>query len=408
MLSNNLIQQAYDFLNNVISSSKEEGISEGKTTGYNEGKAAGYNEGKTAGYTEGKTAGYSEGKTAGYAEGKAAGYNEGFSAGTAIGNNAGYNEGKTDGYAEGKTAGIAEGKVAGYAEGKAAGIIEGKEIGIAEGFNDGYNKGYAEGFENGKNEQQVTPVIPDPSVNPEPIEVDPDTPVTPEPEPVEPEPEVPATYNAEKLKTDLLALKELKAKSCVFAIADVTGKLYYDKTEYTEAGKPEVLGIAYTDGEKFLCMHPKKLASHIFGGAGIKFNSKVYTTTKQWRNSANNIIPAFDDYTGVSNTEGIIEGCDDSVAAICKQVIFANGQSGYMPAQAEMRVFCKYFSRVDELLGIIGGDKLKIQSGAQLLWSSTCADAKYAWCVRYMTDGDAQPMKKLKSEKAPCRVYMKI
>ena len=144
-----------------------------------------------------------------------------------------------------------------------------------------------------------------------------------------------------------------------------------------------MLGIGYTDGAHHLCMHPKKVGRAAFGGNGVNFGSKVHTTKRQWpKDTTARENAAWDDYSGISNTEGIKSACTDSIAARCKD---------YMPACAELRVYCKHFTEVDALLKAVDGDVLKVQNGAYLLWSSTCRDAGNAWCVRYMNEGDAQP-----------------
>ena len=130
-------------------------------------------------------------------------------------------------------------------------------------------------------------------------------------------------------------------------------------------------------------MSPKKVGAAAFGGSGINFGKKVHTTKRQWaKDTTATENAAWDDYSGESNTLGIREGCDGSIAAKCME---------YMPACAELRVYCKYFKQVDALLKAVGGDVLKVQNGAYLLWSSTCRDANNAWCVRFMNEGDAQP-----------------
>jgi len=352
MISEKLKQEALDFLKGVIA----ETDSEGKAIGYNSGYTKGYSIGLAEGQVNGFNSGYTKGYSNGISEGKSSGY--------------------TNGYNSGYTVGIAEGKTVGYNSGK------------TEGYNVGYNSGYTKGYDVGYKEGQA--------------QADPTEPDVPEPEPITPPVE---EYNSEKA---IANLKALKVGSYVFAIMDKFGNAYATVDDWKNAGSKEVLGIAYCSSSRQMCMGIKKLASSVFGGYGINFNSKVYTTTKQWHNTSTSEVAAFDDYTGVSNTEGIIEGCNDSLAAKCRDVVFANGKNGYMPACAELRTFCKFFSQVDKLLEGVGGDKLKTISGAQALHSSTCKNKSYVWTVRYYKDGDAQPQANLKTNKLSTRVFVEL
>lgn len=210
-------------------------------------------------------------------------------------------------------------------------------------------------------------------------------------------------YSRDKAVAELLAIKG--SKSCAFGIVDTKGNVYADVSEWILDSKPNVLGIGYTDGIHHLCMLPKKIASSPLGGSGAV---DAYTTKKQWRNSSTKDVAAFDDYEGVSNTFGHLNASDNTIAAKCYEVVAANGNRGYLPACAEQRVYCKYYKTVDALLTAIGGDALKTQNGAQLLWSSTCRDNTHAWAVRYMAEGDAQPQYNAKTKSLPCRVFVEL
>lgn len=210
-------------------------------------------------------------------------------------------------------------------------------------------------------------------------------------------------FSTEAARSNLTALRG--GGDHVVAIMDTDGLVYAYADAWRISGK-EALGIAYQDADCTLLMHPKRIEASAFGGDGISFGDKVSTLTAQWRTQSK--VSAFDDLTGVSNTEGIVEKCPDSLAARCAAVEFANGQKGYMPASGEMRLMCKYLTSVDTLLEAIGGDKLKTQNGAQLLYTSTCRNASTVWCVRYSKDGDAQPSYRDKSVKCPTRVFLKL
>lgn len=230
-----------------------------------------------------------------------------------------------------------------------------------------YDLGLYEGYNKHKSEVEASGDV---------TPTDPDTPIdVPSNDPVN------EGYSREKVVEELLAIKG--SKSCAFGIVDVMGNVYANEDEWVLDGKPQVLGIGYTDGKHHLCMSPKKVGAAVFGGNGVNFGKKVHTTKRQWhKDTTATENAAWDDYSGESNTLGIREGCDGSIAAKCME---------YMPACAELRVYCKYFKEVDVLLKAVGGDVLKVQNGAYLLWSSTCRDANNAWCVRFMNEGDAQP-----------------
>lgn len=224
--------------------------------------------------------------------------------------------------------------------------------------------------------------------------------VTPEPAPVDEPTNDPVNegYSREKVIEELLAIKGNNGYA--FGIVDTLGNVHADEAEWILNGRPQVLGIGYTDGKHHLCMHPKKVSAAAFGGYGVNFGKKVHTTARQWhKDTTSTENAAWDDYSGESNTEGIKELCPDSIAAKCHE---------YMPSCAELRVYCKYFPEVDVLLKAVGGDVLKVQNGAYLLWSSTCRDSKNAWTVRYMSKGDAQPAYRAKTSILFTRQFIKL
>lgn len=355
MISEQLKSDAIAFLNGVIAESNTDGKTEGLSIGYESGYTAGYNKG------------VSQGKTSGYTSG--------------------YTVGKTEGYNSGYTVGVESGKTIGYNNGYAVGVESGKTI----GYNSGYTIGYEEGINQSHPDTPVEPSGDTPSSGdtPTPSGDTPSSGDTPQ-----------DGYSTEKAVANLDALKG--EKSYVFAILDDNANAYGTVADWQNAGSPTVLGIGFASGSTHLCMHIKKLSSRAFGGDGIKFNTKkVFTSTDQWKTVYTNM-------TGVANTDGIIAECNDSCAAACKNVVFANGKNGYMPAQGEIRIICKYFAKADELLVGVGGDKLKTQNGAQVLWSSTCRDANTAWSVRFMSEGDSQPKYYTKTSKLACRVFVEL
>lgn len=248
-----------------------------------------------------------------------------------------------------------------------------------------YDLGLYEGYNKHKAEVEASGDV---------TQTDPDTPIdAPSNDPVN------VGYSREKVVEELLAIKG--SKSYAFGIIDKLGNVYADSSEWILDNKPEVLGIGYTDGTHHLCMHIKKVSSAQFGGDGT--NPKgVHTTKKQWhKDTTAKENAAFDDYSGEENSIGLR-------ASITDGIINKIEDSFYMPACAELRVFCKFYPMVDTLLKAVGGDVLKTQNGAQLLWSSTCRDANNAWAVRFMSEGDAQPAYKEKTTKIATRKFIKL
>ena len=313
--------------------------------------------------------GVSDGKTSGYNSG----YTKGYADGTAAGSSGGYDKGKAEGY----ELGLAEGRIVGYNNGK----TDGYNLGLSDGKAVGYESGYTRGYLDGANECE------------EGGEVTPPTPPTGD-----------TSYDSERAKANLQALR---TGSYVFAIMDKFGNAYATVDDWKAKGSKEVLGIGYASATLELCMGIKKTSSFAFGGDGVKFNSKVCTTKQQWHKNTGELT-AFDDYSGASNTEGIMEGCNDSLAEKCYAVTFPNGRNGYMPGCGELRLYCKYFKQVDALLEGVGGDVLKTVAGAQVMHASTCKDNSYVWAVRYYNEGDAQPQANLKTKKLPTRVFVQL
>ena len=208
----------------------------------------------------------------------------------------------------------------------------------------------------------------------------------------------PATYSREKAVNGLLGIKGDKPHA--FGIIDTAGNVYADALAWDLRGKPDVLGIGYTDGEHFLCLHPLRVQAAAFGGDGVNFGAQVHTTKRQWhKDTTAKENAAYDDFSGVSNTAGIVAGCTDSIAAKC---------TDYLPACGELRVYCKYYAEVDALLKAIGGDVLKTGGGTQVLWSSTCRDASLAWAVLFGANYAAQPAYRAKIIKLFTRQFIKL
>lgn len=213
-------------------------------------------------------------------------------------------------------------------------------------------------------------------------------------------------FSSETARESLLSLKG--DKEYVFAILDIEGNAYLTAKEWSDAGAKAILGIGYTEGKTFLCMHINEVGAAEFGGNGTLFGSKVCTTTAQWEQPVEGVASAMNDFGGASNTEGIIGGCKDSLAEKCKRVEFANGQHGYMPASGELRVFCRHLGEVDAIIRDLGGDPLKTKKEAELLFSSTCRNSTTVWCVKYVNSGDAMPAFREKAAAYPTRVFVKI
>ena len=142
-----------------------------------------------------------------------------------------------------------------------------------------------------------------------------------------------------------------------------------------------------------------------FGGDGINFGAEVHTTTRQWaKDSKPTDIAAYYDVTGVSNTNGIIKACNDSIAEVCRNT----KEKGYLPASGELRIFCKYYNIVDELLKAVDGQVLKTANGDKIFWTSTCRDKSNAWTVRFKDPGDAQPAYRTKVTACQTRIFIEL
>ena len=88
------------------------------------------------------------------------------------------------------------------------------------------------------------------------------------------------------------------------------------------------------------------------------------------------------DVNGKANTEALLAAVangtiDDAPAAqYCAGVTFANGQQGYLPAAGEVQAWIDNHTLVTACLEAIGGTSL---TSARTVWSSTQADATYAY-----------------------------
>lgn len=211
-----------------------------------------------------------------------------------------------------------------------------------------------------------------------------------------------------KVRTSLLAL--LGDKKSVFGIVDAQGRAYATADEYCRAGSPVPLGVGYTDGTLFLCMGAREIAAAAFGGNGVNFGSSVYATSAQWgKDDKPNAPSAFNDYSGAKSTEGLVSGCSDSIAARCRDVVFANGKHGYMPACGELRLFTRSAAQVDALLEVIQGDKLIFKAGAHQMHAATLNPKTTLcyWGVRYSTTS-SQPESHSRTSMLRTRTFVEI
>lgn len=90
---------------------------------------------------------------------------------------------------------------------------------------------------------------------------------------------------------------------------------------------------------------------------------------------------AIKDLNGYDNTYKIIQqlGVDTGTAAAsvyCDWYYFPNGRKGYLGAAGEWQAVIDNINEVNRLIGICGGDGLSND-----YWTSTQANASYAWCV---------------------------
>lgn len=255
---------------------------------------------------------------------------------------------------------------------------------VKAAYNEGYNARAAE-------ESGASPVV---NPDPEPIDEPVDDPVN-------------EGYSREKVISELLAIKG--SSSYAFGIVDVNGNVYANASEWILDGKQDVLGIGFTNGTLHLCMHAKKIASAPYGAIDVKVDG-VYHTKLQWKkDSKPNQPSAYEDYSGAKNSDALVANCPDSIAHKAHAVVFANGKHGYLPPCGELRIYCQYHAKVDELLKAVGGDAIYSHKGTynESMWSSTAIDAKQAWVVLY-SETHTQPAQRNKSVKCPIRVFVEL
>ena len=92
------------------------------------------------------------------------------------------------------------------------------------------------------------------------------------------------------------------------------------------------------------------------------------------------------DVNGKANTDAILAAVssgtivDAPAAQYCVDVTFADGQSGYLPAEGEIRAWINNKAAINSCMDAIGGDKMNENS-----WSSTQYSASSAWVWVYST-----------------------
>lgn len=199
-------------------------------------------------------------------------------------------------------------------------------------------------------------------------------------------------YSSAKVISELLAIKGNNPYA--FGIVDVLGNVYADGKEWEQDGKPHVLGIGFTDGTHHLCMGAKAVSSCRYGDNG-KYDG-VFTSTDMWGK-------VLSDYSGSSNTEGIVKVTKNSIAWKCREL------SGYLPAYAELNAYWKRFEEVDVLLKAIGGDMLRTTMGSQIMWTSTNKNDTTAYGLMYYSASKkSQPVAKTKTTSYPTRVFFNL
>ncbi len=287
----------------------------------------------------------------------------------------------------------------------------------SEANSEGYRKGYADGYEKHKAETEGATDAGQPTT--EPIQ-EPTGPEVPSPADDPAEDPVNEGYSREKVITELLAIKG--SKSYAFGIIDTRGNVHADAAEWILNGRPEVLGIGYTDGTIHLCLHPKKADFAPFGFDGTKVPG-VYHTKRQWKKDSKPGEPAaYEDYSGAKSSDALVKAQEAAEAAgdaralahfmaICRarELVAANGKPGYLPPCGEMRIFCQRFKLVDPLLTAVGGDKLRTRTGNanEGFWTSTCINETQAWIVMF-SDSNCQPAQRQKLTNFYVRAFVEL
>lgn len=292
----------------------------------------------------------------------------------------------------------------------------------SEANSEGYRKGYADGYEKHKAETEGTTDAGQPTT--EPIQ-EPTGPEVPSPADDPAEDPVNEGYSREKVITELLAIKG--GKSCAFGIVDTSGNVHADAAEWILNGRPEVLGIGYTDGTIHLCLLPKKAGTAPFGFSGAMVPG-VYHTKSQWKKDSKPGKPsAYEDYSGAANSDALVKAQDEAEAmaagisaaalaaaqntAVFKahSLVSARGKRGYLPPCGEMRIYCANHKKVDPLLTAVGGDKLRTRTGNanEGFWTSTCINETQAWIAMF-SDSNCQPAQRQKLTNFNVRAFVEL
>lgn len=292
----------------------------------------------------------------------------------------------------------------------------------SEANSEGYRKGYADGYEKHKAETEGATDAGQPTT--EPIQ-EPTGPEVPSPADDPAEDPVNEGYSREKVITELLAIKG--SKSCAFGIVDTSGNVHADAAEWILNGRPEVLGIGYTDGTIHLCLLPKKAGTAPFGFSGAMVPG-VYHTKAQWKKDSKPGKPsAYEDYSGAANSDALVKAQDEAEAmaagisaaalaaaqntAVFKahSLVSARGKRGYLPPCGEMRIYCANHKKVDPLLTAVGGDKLRTRTGNanEGFWTSTCINETQAWIAMF-SDSNSQPAQRQKLTNFNVRAFVEL
>ncbi len=292
----------------------------------------------------------------------------------------------------------------------------------SEANSEGYRKGYADGYEKHKAETEGATDAGQPTT--EPIQ-EPTGPEVPSPADDPAEDPVNEGYSREKVITELLAIKG--GKSCAFGIVDTSGNVHADAAEWILNGRPEVLGIGYTDGTIHICLLPKKAGTAPFGFSGAMVPG-VYHTKAQWKKDSKPGKPsAYEDYSGAANSDALVKAQDEAEAmaagisaaalaaaqntAVFKahSLVSARGKRGYLPPCGEMRIYCANHKKVDPLLTAVGGDKLRTRTGNanEGFWTSTCINETQAWIAMF-SDSNSQPAQRQKLTNFNVRAFVEL
>ena len=164
-------------------------------------------------------------------------------------------------------------------------------------------------------------------------------------------------------------------------IVDRNG-MFYTAAEWRESGieNADADGIAVSDGTHRFIVAKKDIGSLNWSSSSVLITG-IKTTT-----SADD---AHTDFNGKANTDAIIAQDQNATAATCSYAVgnFPSGKHGYLPAAGEWKVYMKFCSQIESLMGSIGGSVIQRQViGVEDRYTSTQRSQSDAWYFHFGTD----------------------